>query len=177
MKKSLEILQAGLMSSIQDMGRENLAYYAVPISGVMDKNAARIALLLLNQPEKSPLIECTSLPPKIRFNAPSKITLTGADFGWKINEKEVLLNTVLEIKEGDILKGRFAQTGFRGYIAINGKLEVEEVYNSHSTYTNAKIGGVNGRLLKKGDIICRAVYLLLFYRMGRCQAAIHVLPI
>jgi antagonist of KipI len=153
MKASLEILQAGLMTSVQDMGREGLAYFAVPKSGVMDKNAAKIALLLLNQAENNPLIECTSLPPKIRFNTATKIALTGADFGWKVNEKEVPLNTVLEIKEGDILKGRFAQTGFRGYIAVAGKLEVEEVYNSHSTYTNAKIGGVKGRLLQNGDTI------------------------
>ena len=153
MKANLEILQAGLMTSVQDVGRDGLAYYAIPVSGTMDKNAAKIALLLLNQTENNPLIECTSLPPKIRFNTATKIALTGADFGWKINEKDVSLNTILEIKEGDILKGRFAQTGFRGYIAIAGKLEVEEVYNSHSTYTNAKIGGVKGRLLQKGDII------------------------
>lgn len=150
---SLEIIKPGLMTSIQDMGRKGLAYYAIPASGVMDKNAARIALLLLNKSEGSPIIECTSLAPQVRFNDPTQIAITGADFNWKVNDKVISRNTVIGINKGDILKGQFTKDGLRGYLAINGDLRIAKMYNSYSTYVNAKMGGFYGRLLKKGDII------------------------
>lgn len=150
---SLEILKAGMMTSIQDLGRKKLAYFAIPTSGVMDKNAAQIALLILNKNENSPLIECTSRAPEIKFNNDTRIVITGADFNWKLNTEKVNRNTILEINKGDILKGQFAKDGLRGYIAIDGGLEIDKIYDSYSTYTNAKLGGFQGRLLRKGDIL------------------------
>jgi len=70
---SFEILKPGLMTSIQDVGRKGLAYFAIPQSGVMDQNAARIALLLLNKNENAPLLECTSIAPQLQFHAPTRI--------------------------------------------------------------------------------------------------------
>jgi biotin-dependent carboxylase-like uncharacterized protein len=150
---SLEIIKAGMMSSIQDLGRKGLAYFAIPNSGVMDKNAAQIALLILNKNEGSPLMECTSSAPEIKFNHATRIVITGADFNWKLNNEKINRNTILVIKKEDILKGQFAKDGLRGYIAIDGELEIEKTYDSFSTYTNAKLGGFQGRLLRKGDIL------------------------
>ena len=150
---SFEIIKAGMMTSIQDLGRKGLAYFAIPTSGVMDKNAARIALLILNKNEKSPLIECTSSAPEIKYNNKTRIVITGADFNWKLNNEPINRNSILSIKENDILKGSFSKDGLRGYIAIDGELEIEKVYDSFSTYTNAKLGGLQGRLLRKGDVI------------------------
>lgn len=150
---SLEIIKPGLMTSIQDLGRKGLAYYAIPTSGVMDENAAKIALLLLNKKEESPLIECTAVAPHILFNNSTQIAITGANFNWTINGDPISQNTVIEINKGDLLKGNFAQQGFRGYIALSGELSLDRIYNSYATYVNARIGGHQGRLLKKGDVI------------------------
>ncbi len=149
----LEIIKPGLMTSIQDLGRNDLAYFAIPKSGVMDVNAAKIALLLLNLDADSPLIECTSIGPHILFHDDGEIAITGADFNWTLNDKVVRPNVVFEIKKGDLLKSQVAKDGLRGYIAVKGKLNLEKVYDSFSTYTNAKIGGHEGRLLKKGDVL------------------------
>jgi len=150
---SLEILKAGLMTSIQDLGRKGLAYYAIPKSGVMDVNAAKIALLLLNKSEASPLIECTSAAPHIRFRDATQIVLTGADFNWKLNSESIHRNEVIEVHKGDVLKGQFAKEGLRGYLAIEGDLKIQKIHQSHATYINAKMGGHEGRLLQKGDVI------------------------
>ena len=149
----IEIIKAGLMTSIQDLGRKGMAYFAIPKSGVMDVNSAQIALLLLNQAPSSPLIECTSMAPQIKFHGATRIAITGADFNWTINNEKVPRNWCLEIKPGDILKGQFTKDGLRGYIAIEGELLIESVYDSYSTYINAKLGGFKGRLLQKGDIL------------------------
>jgi len=104
---SFEIIKPGLMTSIQDVGRKGLAYFAIPQSGVMDQNAARIALLLLNKNENSPLLECTTIAPQLQFHAPTRIVITGADFNWKINNEPIRRNEILKIKKDDILKGQF----------------------------------------------------------------------
>lgn len=150
---SLEIIKPGLLTTIQDGGRRGLAYYAIPPSGAMDRNAARIALLLLNLPENTPLIECTSVAPTIKFHDAAQIALSGADFQWMINGSPVMVHTVIDIQPGDILSGKMATNGLRGYIAINGTLQIDKVYDSYATYHNAGIGGYQGRMLKKGDII------------------------
>jgi len=150
---SLEIIKSGLLTSVQDMGRKGLAYYAIPHSGVMDKNAAKIALLLLHKDETHPLIECTSIAPQILFHTPTQIAITGADFNWTINDEKITRNNVIAIKQGDVLKGNFAKDGLRAYIAIDGLFKLDKIYNSYATHTNAKIGGWQGRLLKKGDIL------------------------
>lgn len=150
---SLKIIKSGLMTSIQDMGRKGLAYYAIPRSGVMDIDSAKEALLLLQKPESHPLIECTSIAPHIQFNTATQIVLTGADFDWTIQGKSVRRNTIIDIQAGDTLKGKFAKNALRAYIGINGKLDIPQVYGSYATYTNAKIGGLEGRLLQKGDCI------------------------
>lgn len=150
---SFEIIKAGMMTSIQDLGRKGLAYFAIPTSGVMDKSAARIALLILHKNENSPLIECTSSAPEIKFNDETRIVITGADFNWKLNNEPINRNSILSVKKNDILKGNFSKDGLRGYIALDGDLEIEKVYDSFSTYTNAKLGGFQGRLLRKGDIL------------------------
>lgn len=150
---SFEIIKPGLLTTIQDVGRKGLAYYAIPPSGTMDRNAAKIALLLLNLSENAPLIECTSVAPTIKFHDAVQIAISGADFQWKLNDTPVGIHTLVDIQSGDILSGKMAMNGLRGYIAINGTLQVDKVYNSYATYLNAGIGGYQGRMLKKGDII------------------------
>lgn len=150
---SLEIIKPGLLTTIQDMGRQGLAYYAIPPSGAMDRNAARIALLLLNLPEDAPLIECTSIAPTIKFHDAAQIAISGGDFQWALNGSPVALHTVIDVQAGDTLSGKMATDGFRAYIAINGVLQLDKVYNSYATYLNAGIGGYQGRMLKKGDLI------------------------
>ncbi len=149
----LEIVKPGLLSSFQDLGRKGLSYYAIPNSGVMDRNAAQIALLLLDKGHEEPVLECTSLAPTIRFHAATRIAITGADFSWKLNGTYVGVNNVLEIKSGDLLEGGFAKDKLRGYIGFQGELILSSVYGSKSTLLSAAFGGFAGRSLRKGDKI------------------------
>lgn len=147
----LEVIKSGLLTTVQDLGRAGTKFYAIPNSGSMDRNAAMIALLVLNEPIESPVIECTSMAPTIRFLGATRIALTGADFHWTINGEPVPLNAVLHIRKGDLLAGKHAADQLRGYIAIQGQWGGSAVYGSHSTYLSGKFGGHEGRVLQKGD--------------------------
>ena len=147
----LEIIQPGLLTTVQDLGRKGARFFAIPTSGVMDPVSATRALLLLQQAPDSPLLECTYLPPAIRFHSPARIALTGADFRWSLNGMAVRLDEVVEVNAGDELRGKTATNGLRGYIAVGGKWLGEAVYGSHATYLNGRFGGHEGRALRKGD--------------------------
>lgn len=150
---SLEIIEAGIFTTVQDKGRLGYAYYAVPRSGFMDDHSAQKALSILDLPSDYPLLECTSKGPIIQFRSSSQIAITGADMNWKLNGEAIKIGRKVNVNADDILKSGFSRSGFRAYIAIDGKLSAQNIYNSYSTYTNAKIGGFNGRALRKGDVI------------------------
>ncbi|MEM0998997.1 MAG: biotin-dependent carboxyltransferase family protein [Bacteroidota bacterium] len=148
----LEIIKPGLLTTIQDLGRSGSRFYAIPVSGAMDPNAAAIALLLLDAAPSAPLIECTSLAPTICFHGAGRIALSGGDFGWRLNERAVPRNQVLAVADGDVLRGGHATDQLRGYLAVGGELSgAGPVYGSYSTYLNGKFGGWQGRRLQKGD--------------------------
>lgn len=150
---SFEVIDAGIATSIQDLGRKNVNYYAIPKSGVLDRTLLTHGYYLLDLESETPVIECIYKAPSIRFSSSCQIALLGADFSWRLNKQKLPLNRVIEVGEGDILEGSFAKQGFTGFIVLNGLIQCQKVFGSYSTYTNAKIGGHAGRLLKKGDQI------------------------
>ncbi|MEL6926408.1 MAG: allophanate hydrolase, partial [Bacteroidota bacterium] len=129
-----EIKNAGLLTTVQDLGRRGLAYYAMPQSGVMDAQSARVALLLLRLPEHYPLLECTAVAPQLYFHDATELVVSGANFNWQLDGVPLSLNEVTPVSAGQLLKGQVSRTGLRGYIAINGLLKVEELYGSAATY-------------------------------------------
>ena len=150
---TLKVLRPGLMTSIQDIGRPGLAYYAIPRSGCMDPAAARLALLLLGEDETKPLLEITSLAPHLEFLEATRMVLTGVEFGWTLNDLPVQLNTVHQVQTGDVLRGGPARTGLRGYLALEGTLRTNTSFHSAATYAPAGFGGNQGRLLRRGDVL------------------------
>lgn len=141
------------MTSIQDLGRSGLNFYAIANSGAMDVQSAKIANLLLRKDESDPLIECTFMAPTILFDNSTEIAISGADFTWKINGKRIVINQRIKIEKGDVLSGGTSQTGMRAYIAVLGRIQIKPTFGSYSTQMNARIGGFEGRQLKKGDVL------------------------
>ncbi|MEM1216863.1 MAG: biotin-dependent carboxyltransferase family protein [Bacteroidota bacterium] len=139
------------MTTIQDLGRPGLAYYAIPAAGAMDERAVRIAHLLLEQAENCPILECTALAPTLRFDSAATIVLTGADARWTVNGQAVRRNEVLQLPAGTVLKGSAIRDGLRAYLAIAGDWQVARHYDSAATYDKAALGGIAGRALRKGD--------------------------
>ncbi|WP_428236222.1 biotin-dependent carboxyltransferase family protein [Gracilimonas sp.] len=150
---SLEVLDGGLLTTIQDGGRFGYRQYGVPVSGAMDDYAYRLANQLVGNASDLPVLEMTLNGGRYRFNSDAVIAITGADMLPKINGEDISLNTSLEIKSGDIISFDYCQTGCRSYLAIRGQLDIKEVLGSCSTYLTGKFGGFEGRALKEGDVL------------------------
>ncbi len=130
----IEVLQPGLFSSIQDLGRFGYQNYGVPQSGVMDRYAMRICNLLLGNSQETSVLEITFQGPELKFSASAVVCISGADLSPSLNGEEVNNNELLYISSGDILKFGSRKSGFRAYLGIKGGFKGENVMGSQSWY-------------------------------------------
>lgn len=151
MKGSLKVIDGGLFTTIQDAGRVGYRKYGVPVSGVMDERAYKLANWLVGNEETAPVLEMTLKGGSYRFNTKAIIALTGAEINPKINGREIPMNSSMQIEAGEILSLEYAEKGCRAYLGIRGKLEIESILSSYSTFVTGSFGGFEGRKLMKGD--------------------------
>lgn len=130
----VKVINAGFYSTIQDLGRFGFQKYGVPVSGTMDNYSARIANALLGNDENEAVLEITMSGPKLQFSCNTIICMSGADFSPKLNDKSIMLNHAICVKEQDVLSFGNPKYGFRCYLAVSGGFQTEIVMNSRSMY-------------------------------------------
>lgn len=149
----LKIKKPGLLSNIQDMGRNGFQKFGVIASGAMDPFAHRMANLLTGNAENEPTLEITMLGPTIIFEEDALISICGGDLSPAINGVPVRSWRSIFVKKGSELKFGYTRSGCRAYLAVAGGFPVPEVMKSKATYLRAGIGGYEGRALKAGDLL------------------------
>lgn len=150
---SFKVLRAGLLSTLQDLGRFGYQKFGINVAGAMDPVSLRLANILVGNDEGEAALEITLTGPILEFNADSLIALTGADLAPVIDGVAVKMNCPVAVKAGSILKFGACKKGCRTYLALAGGYDVPAVMQSKSTYVRGGIGGVKGRALHKGDLI------------------------
>lgn len=149
----LEVLEPGMLTTVQDRGRYGYQRFGVPVSGGMDQFALRAANLLVGNDDGAACLELTVLGPRVRFLADTWIALTGADLAPQLNGQPLPRWQSVRVARDDVLSFGGAQDGMRAYLAVAGGLDVPVVMGSRSTYVKAGIGGFQGRALKAGDVL------------------------
>lgn len=150
---SLNILRPGLLTTVQDLGRNGYQKDGIIVSGAMDTTALRVANLLVGNAEDAAGLEIILLGPKVRFEADCLIALTGAHLSPTLNGQPVRLHRATWVAAGVELAFGAPVAGSRAYLAVAGGLAVAPVLGSRSTYLRASFGGLHGRALQAGDII------------------------
>jgi urea carboxylase len=152
---SIDVLDGGAQTTLQDYpGR--LGYWAVgvPPSGPMDALAFRFANGLLGNADTDAALEITMTGPSLRFNAPCRIALTGADMGATLNAKPVARWQTVFVAKGDTLvMGAVSGPGARAYLAVQGGFAAPHYLGSRATFTLGNFGGHGGRALRLGDVL------------------------
>ncbi|MDD6729271.1 MAG: biotin-dependent carboxyltransferase family protein [Eubacteriales bacterium] len=150
---SIEILESGALTTVQDLGREGARLQGFGTNGVMDESSARLANALVGNGQDFAVLEMTMLGAKIRFDESCLFALCGADMKPELNGEPVKMNKLYKVNSGDILKLGFAVSGLRTYLAISGGIECPEFLGSRSTNIKCIVGGYYGRKLQRGDIL------------------------
>lgn len=150
----LEIVKHGLEATVQDVyGRPGYYSYGIPPSGAQDGLALGLANLLVGNHKNEAGLEITLLGPQIRFEEDHVIALTGADLSPKINGEPALRWQAFVVKKGDLLTFGAIIKGCRAYLGVAGGIDVPEILGSKATYVRGEIGGHEGRVLQKGDVL------------------------
>ena len=155
------VLTPGAYTTVQDEGRFGYQQMGIPVSGVLDSFAFRVANMLVENPVNCAVLEITVMGPRLEVLSEADISITGAEMGITLNDQPVQGWKSIKVKPGDILGINQVKSGCRAYLAVTGGIDVSEVMGSRSTYVGGKIGGYYGRSLKQGDIIKRGKGLKL----------------
>ncbi len=150
---SLLIKKSGLLSTVQDAGRNGFRRFGINPNGAMDKTALRLINILLGNDEAEAAIEMHFPAPEILFEQNAVFALGGANFGARLNDEPAENWKIQFAETGGILKFPEKISGNRCYLAIRGGFKIEKWLDSRSTNLTAKIGGFNGRKLETADRI------------------------
>jgi len=142
---AITILQPGLFTTIQDLGRPGYRASGVPLSGAADRVSLAVANSLVGNPPGAAAIECTLLGPTLRFDKAATVALAGAAFPGLPGGRAIAVTAGTELALGHVT------AGCRGYLAVAGGIDVPEVLGSRSTFVPAGLGGFAGRVLRAGD--------------------------
>ncbi len=127
-----EIIQPGLFSSIQDLGRLGLRKFGVPVSGAMDQQAAGMANLMLGNEPDAAVLEITLQGPKMKFTGPTQIAITGADLSPDLDGVKLENYKIYNVKSGQVLSLGGRKTGYRAYLAVKNGFQTEMLFKSRS---------------------------------------------
>jgi urea carboxylase len=153
--QSLEVIAPGTQTTIQDLhGRKGYWEVGVPPSGPYDSLSFRLGNQLLNNDENCAGLEITLNGPVLRFHAPARVAVTGAETSVQLDDQPVPMWTVLDITPGQVLSiGSMKGAGARAYLLLQGGLQCPEYLGSRATFTLGQFGGHVGRALRTGDVL------------------------
>ncbi|MFD2615968.1 5-oxoprolinase subunit C family protein [Terrilactibacillus laevilacticus] len=150
---SIKVIRPGLLSTIQDLGRQGFQKHGVIVGGAMDSYASRLANILVGNDEGEGTIEMTLVGPSLEFEQDLLISITGGDFSPTIDEDKAPMWRPIYVKKGSVLTLNVCESGCRAYLAVAGGFKIKKVMESKSTYLLGKMGGYKGRALQKNDRI------------------------
>ena len=148
----IKILEAGLLTTVQDSGTRGFQKYGISQSGAMDMTSFRLANRLCGNDQNAACLETTLSGPTLTFVNECDFALTGAVFeAASLDGQSIEMNKKYHAAAGSKLSCGFASKGLRSYIAFSGGILVPEFFASRSTNLKSKSGGYYGRKLQAGD--------------------------
>jgi antagonist of KipI len=150
---ALAVVEPGLLTTVQDLGRPGYQRLGIPPSGPLDRPAFTLANRLVGNPDGAAGLELTLRGPRLEARRDCLIAVTGADMGVTVNGAAAPAWTAVRLRPGDVVAFRMVTAGCRAYLAVGGGLDLPRALGSRSTYLRGRLGGLDGRPLQKGDVL------------------------
>jgi len=147
----IEVLRAGPLTSVQDLGRTGWRDRGLSVCGALDDLALSWGNLLVGNSAGTAGLEFTLGPATLRFHADACIALTGTDAEADLDGRPLRPWWRSTVRAGQTLKLAAPRERMRSYLAIAGGLALAPVLGSLSTDLKAGFGGLEGRALRDGD--------------------------
>ncbi|MFH1474656.1 MAG: allophanate hydrolase, partial [Chloroflexota bacterium] len=148
----LEVVDPGLLLTLQDRGRPGFAYLGIPPSGACDAWGLAVANLLVDAPLEGVAIEVTLGGVEILVVETCAVSLAGADLGAERDDGRLLRpDATHRLSSGSRLRFLGSARGARAYLGMAGGIEAAKVLGSAATHVQSGLGGLDGRALRQGD--------------------------
>ena len=148
---SIFIKKGGLLTTVQDLGRNGFRRFGINPSGVMDEAAARLVNILLGNDENEAVLEMHFPAAQVEFEANAIAAIGGGDFSPQLDDVAIENWRPFFAKKGSVLKFTGKTLGNRAYLAVRGGFKTDHWLGSSSTNLTATMGGHGGRKLDAGD--------------------------
>jgi biotin-dependent carboxylase-like uncharacterized protein len=148
---SVEVIRAGVLTTVQDGGRAGHAHLGVPAAGALDGPALRLANRLVGNAPAAAGLEITVSGCRVRVRRTTIIAVTGAPVArLRVDGRSVDSGVPVPVPAGAVVDVGPARTGVRTYLAIAGGIDVPPVLGSRSTDT---LSGLGPPPLRDGDVL------------------------
>ena len=150
---AIEVQEPGLLTTVQDLGREGFGPMGVSPSGAADSVALRLGNRLAGNEENAAALEMTLIGGVFHFSRDAVIALAGSDFGATLDGAPIAMWESLQARAASILRLGPTRSGARCYLCVHGGVAVEPFLGSASTHLLSGLGGFQGRPLRRGDVL------------------------
>lgn len=151
--RSIRVEAAGLLTTVQDLGRYGFGAIGVSPAGTADPLSLRLGNRLVGNSENAAALEMTLLGGAFVFPKGAIGALVGSDFDANLDGADVALGESFEARPGQTLRLGSSRSGARCYLCIQGGIRVPTFLGSASTHLLSHLGGFDGRQLQKGDVL------------------------
>lgn len=117
----VQVLDAGIWTSVQDGGRSSGLAYGIPKGGIADGLAweqLQSLLVAESRDALAPVLECSLKGPRLKFLDDAVIALTGAMMEARVDGKLVQRGCRIPLRAGQVLELCAVRQGCRAYVGI-----------------------------------------------------------
>jgi antagonist of KipI len=151
--KTIQVQAPGLLTTVQDLGRPGFGPIGVSPSGAADPISLRLGNRLVANDENAAGLEMLLVGGTFVFREGAILALTGSDFGATLDDVRVNLGASLHVRPGQTLNLGPTTSGARCYLCVHGGIAVKPFLGSASTHILSGLGGIDGRPLRKDDVL------------------------
>jgi biotin-dependent carboxylase-like uncharacterized protein len=149
--RAVNVLRAGMLTTVQDGGRWGHQGLGVPVAGPMDGTAHRMANAIVGNSPDAATLEATIVGPELRMEQETRIAVTGGDLRATLSGADVPLAALVLCPKNSVLRFGDRRAGARAYVAFDGGIATEPVLGSRATDVTSGLGGISGRAVQGGD--------------------------
>jgi urea carboxylase len=151
----MTVLDAGTQTTVQDvLGRTGLWDVGVPPSGAYDELTMTLVNAGVGNDLNAAGLECVVRGPVVTLDESRLVCVGGAATRATVDGRPLPPGRVARLAAGAVLDvGPLGGPGMRGYLAVEGGLDVPRVLGSRATFMLGGFGGLDGRALVSGDTV------------------------
>jgi biotin-dependent carboxylase-like uncharacterized protein len=144
----LDVVRAGALTTVQDLGRPGHGHLGVPRSGALDQPAHRLANRLLGNAPSAATLETTLDGCAARARAATTAVVTGAPCPVTLDGRPAPWGVPFRVPAGAVIEAGTVAYGLRCYLGFAGGVDAAPVLGSRATDL---LSGLGPPPLRDGD--------------------------